>query len=121
MSAVSDGKLDEVATALVEQSAKMTAYEADQAKNIDVIHRVMRNEVSQMHGVVTVLNTTIQSRMARIEQAADMQMTSAPSGERRQGSGGARGYQIRVPDPKIIEPDRVEEWRDWLSSLEEIF
>ena len=91
ISAVSDGKLDEVATALVEQSAKMTAYEADQAKNIDVIHRVMRNEVSQMHGDVTVLNTSIQSRMARIEQAVDMQMTSAPAGESR---GGARGYQI---------------------------
>ena len=38
MAAVSDGKLDEVATALVDQSAKMTAYEADQAKNILVIH-----------------------------------------------------------------------------------
>ena len=57
MAAVSDGNLDEVATQLVDLQSTMDAYKADQAKNIDVIHKVMRNEVSQMHGDVTVLST----------------------------------------------------------------
>ena len=100
MSAVSDGKLDEVATALVDQSAKMAAYEADQAKNISVIHEVMSKEVRDMHGSITSVNTSIQGRMARIEQVIDLQMINAPAGESRQAPGGARGYQIRIPCPK---------------------
>ena len=72
---VSDGKLDEVASQLVEQSDKMTgfevamsSYEADQAKNIQVIHTIMSGEVRTMHGEVTHLGTTLNHRMGQVEQ-----------------------------------------------------
>ena len=78
----------------------MDAYKTDQAKNIDVIHHVMRNEVSQMHGDVTLLNTTLQTRMGAVEHIVLQQMINTPVGDSRQAPGGARGYQIRVPDPK---------------------
>ena len=38
--------------------------------------------------------------MARIEQVVDLQIIKAPAGGSRQAPGGARGYQIRIPDPK---------------------
>ena len=97
MAAVGDGKLDDIATALIEQQGTMEAYKADQAKNIDVIHKVMRNEVSLMHGDVKVLNITLQGRMAAVEHVVQQQMMNTPVGDSRQAPGGARGYQIRVP------------------------
>ena len=73
--AVSDGKLDEVASQLVDQSDKMTgfkvamaSYAADQAKNIQVIHTIMSGEVRTMHGEVTHLGTTLNHRMGQVEQ-----------------------------------------------------
>ena len=87
MAAVGDGELDDIATALIEQQATMDAYKADQAKNIDVIHNVMRNEVSQMHGDVTVLNTTLQGRMAAVEHVFQQQMMNTTVGDSREAPG----------------------------------
>ena len=107
MAAVSDGKLDGVASKLVEQEDKMTgfavamaSYEADQAKNIQVIHTVMSGEVRTMHGDVTQLGSTLNHRMGQVEHIVQQQMMNAPVDGGRQSPGGARGYQIRVPDPK---------------------
>ena len=107
MAAVSDGKLDEVASQLVEQSDKMTSfevqmasYEADQAKNIQVIHTIMSGEVRTMHGDVTQLSTTRTHRMGQIEPFVQQQRMNTPVGDGRQATGGARGYKIRVPDSK---------------------
>ena len=63
MAAVSDGKLDDVASKLIAQEALMSEYKADQAKNIQVIHTVMSGEVRTMHGDVTLLGSTLNQRM----------------------------------------------------------
>ena len=100
MGAVSDGKLDEVATAIIEQRAKLAAYEVEQELKVGVIHEILSKEVRSMHGSITDVNTTTLGRMARLEQGVDMQMTSQPFGESRQAPGEARGYQIRIPAPE---------------------
>ena len=41
ISTVSDGKLDEVASALIGQKATMETYKADQAKDVDNIHEIL--------------------------------------------------------------------------------
>ena len=53
-----------------------------------------------MHQCHTEVNTTTLGRVSRLEQAVDMQMQNHTVGESRQAPGGARGYQIRIPDPK---------------------
>ena len=57
----------------------MTAYEADQAKNIDVINRVLRNEVSDMHGNITGINNTTLGRMARLNKRSTCRCRTAQS------------------------------------------
>ena len=107
MAAVSDGKLEEVASQLIGQEDKVTgfavamaSYEADQANNIEVIHGIMSVEVRTMHGDVTQLDTTMNHRMGHVEHIVQQQMMNSPVDGSRQSPGGARGYQICVPDPK---------------------
>ena len=74
MAAVSDGKLDDVASKLIGQEDRMTgfavamaSYKADQAKNIQVIHTIMSSEVRTMHGEVTQLGSDMNHRMGHVE------------------------------------------------------
>ena len=78
----------------------MASYEADQAKNISVIHTVMSGEVRTMDGAVTQLGTTMNHRMGHVEHIVQQQMMNTPVDGSRQSPLGARGYQIRVPDSK---------------------
>ena len=82
---VSDGKLHEVASQIVEQSDKMTgfevamaSYEADQAKNIELIHTIMSSEVRTMHGDVTQLSTTLNTRMGHVDHIVQQQVMNTP-------------------------------------------
>jgi hypothetical protein len=52
----------------------MASYEADQAKNIEVIHTVMSGEVRTMHGDVTQLSSTLNHRMGHVEHIVQQQM-----------------------------------------------
>ena len=99
LATVSDGKLDTVATKLIAQEALLEEFKADHAKNIQVVHTIMSSEVRDMHGNVTQLGSTLNQRMGQIEHIVQQQMMNAPV-DGRQAPGGARGYQIRVPDPK---------------------
>ena len=83
MGAVSDGKFDEVATAIIAQRTKMTEYEFDQKLKVSVIHEVLSEEVRKMHQSHTEVNTTTLGRVSRLEQAVDMQMQNHPVGESR--------------------------------------
>ena len=48
----------------------MASYEADQARNIQVIHTIMSGEVRFMHGDITQLSTTLNHRMGQVEHSA---------------------------------------------------
>ena len=87
LAAVSDGKLDTVATKLVEQEALMTEFKADHAKNIQVVHTIMSSEVRDMHGNVTQLGSTLNQRMGQIEHIVQQQMMNAPVDGGRQAPG----------------------------------
>ena len=63
MSAVSDGKLDEVATAIIEQRGIMDAYKVDQALKVGVIHEVLSKGRRSMHGSIAEVNTKTLGRM----------------------------------------------------------
>ena len=54
--AVSDGKLDEVASAIIEQRATMEAYKVDQKLKVDVINEILSKELRNMHGSITEVN-----------------------------------------------------------------
>ena len=97
LSMVSDGKLDAVATKLVEQETLMNEFKQDAKKNVSVIHGIMSSEVRSMHGEVCNLQSEMKMRM---QQAETCIQQNTPVDGARQGPGGARGYQIRVPDPK---------------------
>jgi hypothetical protein len=60
----------------------------------------MSNEVRTMHGEVTQLDGEMKHRMGQVEHVIQQRMMNTPVEGERQGPGGARGYQIRVPDPK---------------------
>ena len=96
---VSGGKLDEVATTLIEQKALMERYKAEQEVSVHTIHQILRSEVADMHSSITESNSNTLSRMDRLEQhvGSSSQRNDLGSGL---GPGGARGYQIRIPDPK---------------------
>ena len=47
--AVSDGKLNEVATTLIEQQALMAKYSADNVTKVDTIYEILKIEVNKMH------------------------------------------------------------------------
>ena len=91
VTSVSDGMLDEVARALIDQMATMDAYKIDQKLKVDVIHEVLSKEIIEV-------NTMTLSRIERFEQAvmAQRPVEGGPSSTH----GGARGYQLRIPDPK---------------------
>ena len=102
VSAVSDGKLDEVANAIIEQRATMEAYKVYQNLNVDVIHEILSKEVRSMHGSITEVNTMTLARMDHLERAvgAEMQRRPADASSSSCAPGGARGYQICIPNPK---------------------
>ena len=92
VASVSDGKLDKVATALIDQRAAMEAYKADQKLKVDVIHEVLSKEVRNMHGSITEVNTMTLSRMDPLEQAVGVEMQHRPvDGGLSSTHGGARG------------------------------
>ena len=99
LATVSDGKLDTVATKLIAQEALMEDFKADHAKNIQVVHTIMSSEVRDMHGTLQQFSATLNQRMAQLEHVVQQQVMNAPV-DGRPAPGGARGYQIRVPDPK---------------------
>ena len=100
VSANSDGKLDKVASAIIEQRATMEAYKVDQKLKVDVIHEILSKEVLNMHGSISEVNTMTIARMDTMERVVGTQMQNRPVGEGCNAPGGARGYQIRIPDPK---------------------
>ena len=97
MSTVSEGKLDTVATKLIEQESLMNEFKQDAKKNVSVIREIMSSEVRAMHGEVCSLQSEMKMRLQQVEQF--VQQNTQVDGARH-GPGGARGYQIRVPDPK---------------------
>ena len=98
---VGDGKLDEVTTAIIEQRDTMEAYKIDQKMKVDVIHEILSKEVHSMHGSITEVNTRTLAQMDHLERAVGAEMQRRPaSASSSTAPGGARGYQICIPDPK---------------------
>ena len=99
LSTVSDGKLDQVATVLFEQQALMDKYEKEAVKKVATVHQILRSEVSIMHASITEVDATTLSRMDQLERGrgANPQRFDMSGGS---SAGEARGYQIRIPDPK---------------------
>ena len=76
----------------------MTEYEKKAEEKVDTVHQVLSSEVRLMHADITRVNNMTLSRMDQLERGAGanaqhFDMSGGSSG------GGARGYQIRIPDP----------------------
>ena len=78
----------------------MDQYKAEAAHKVGVVHEVFSIEVRKMHQSHTEVNTVTLGRLDRLEAFVGNQMQSRPVDGSGSSPGGARGYQIRVPDPK---------------------
>ena len=107
---MSGGKLDEVANLLVR-------YKDQQDQNVQVIHQIMSAEVRSMHDQ---FHTHIQQTTYRLTDLEATRARSNASGPT--GSGSGRGYQIRVPDPKMWEVSMLKDgahgFRLWRKTFE---
>ena len=100
----------------------MEAYKVDQKLKVDVIHEILSKEVRSMHGSITEVNTMTLARMDVIERVVGTKMQNRPVGEGGNAPGGARGYQIRIPDPKqwnlTVLKDGETRFLPWRKSFE---
>ena len=101
LSAVSDGKLEQVASVLIEQQATLDKYRVDQDLKVGAAREVLSIEVRKMHQSHTEVNTVTLGRMDQLELVVGAQMRDRPVDWNFSSPGGARGYQIRIPDPKL--------------------
>ena len=116
VSTVSEGKLDQVATAILEQQNKMAEYESKAeaikqagVEKVDTVHQILSAEVRLMHGDIT---NNMHGAMHRVEQLEQAMSGAGANAQRFDMSGGpapggAPGYQIW---PNGVEPHGVEEW-----------
>ena len=86
---VADGKLNEVATALIEQQATMDKYEKEAVKKVATVHQILRSEVSMMHASITEVNAMTLSRMDQLERGG------GASAQRFDMSGGSSAGEAR--------------------------
>ena len=121
--AVSEGKLDQVASALIEPQATMQAYTDDQKRKVDVVHEILSKEVRLMHGSATEVTTsTLRAKLPGLSEWSTCRCRAAQSVK------VAKVVMLRgsprVPDPhsgpEAMEPDRPEEWRGWIPSVVEV-
>ena len=92
VSTVSEGKLDQVATAILEQQNKMAEYESKAEairlageEKIDTVHQIFSAEVRLMHGDIT---RNMHGAMNRVEQLERTMTSAGATAQRFDMSGG---------------------------------
>ena len=116
VAAVSDGKLDLVV-------GELESIRVDNKTKTDTIYDIFKKEVSQMYSTMQDRLQEGVRRMDDFEQRVRVEFqgqrpaeTSGFQASSSSAHGGARGYQIRIPDPKAW--NLSEERRERLPALE---